>query len=103
MEWTLGNLSRHENGRHASRIARELVKSPAVLCSGGSLGSIGLLQQLVAISIDVCGSQRVDSAQRTSFILDGSISSSISTMKRPRYAPSLAPSAMWAACRAWPP
>src|SRR3989442_10268688 len=56
---TGGNLSRPKNGRHASKIARELVKFPFAFSSGLIHGSSGGLPALCTMAIDVAGSERV--------------------------------------------
>src|SRR5262245_42622722 len=91
--WSLEKFFSQRNGRQASMMARELVKSPCWRRSGGILGSMGLLQHPRMISIDVSGSHLVAIAHRTSATLDGSISSSTTITKRPKYPPSRAPRA----------
>src|SRR4029450_10401914 len=65
-------------------------------------GSSGPLQQRRRMSISCSGSQRVPIAQIKSSVFDGSLSSSTTTTKRPRYAPAWHCDAMTAACLAWP-
>src|ERR1700749_4936205 len=56
--FTLGNLSRQCQGRHALMMARLLVKSPAALRSGSMRGSSGVEHPLWMMSIGVVGSER---------------------------------------------
>src|SRR4051812_810391 len=69
---TCGNVSFHSYGRVASMIAREL--NP--FWSFSMIGSSGPLQQRRRMSISSAGSERVHTAQSTSFKFVGSISSS---------------------------
>src|SRR3989442_12262923 len=95
---TGGNLSRQKNGRHASMIARELVKFPFAFSSGLMRGSSGVLQALCTMSIDVAGSERVSIAQISSSRFDTSMSSSTTMTYLPAYAPTWHWQATWPAC-----
>src|SRR5712691_4031712 len=100
--FTGGNLSRQWNGRHASMIARELVKFPVALCSGLMRGSRGVLHAPVIMSIEVAGSERVSMAQISSSRFDTSTSSSTTITYLPQYAPTWHWQATWPACLVWP-
>src|SRR5580700_8123956 len=77
-----GNFSRHANGRQASMIALECEVTPRALSSGEIRGSSAELQALRMMSIPSDGSQRVATAHITSARLDGSTSSSTTTIMR---------------------
>src|SRR5581483_81430 len=83
-ELTAGNSCFQWKGRVASMIRRELVNSRRARFSGGIRGSSGVLQQLRIRSRDSSGSERVHMAHNTSSTLLGSMSSSTTTMERPR-------------------
>src|SRR5262249_60040797 len=80
---TGGNLSRQWNGRHASMIARELVKLPLALSSGLMRGSSGVLHAPCTMSIEVAGSDLVSIAHTRSSRFDTSMSSSTTTTYLP--------------------
>src|SRR4029077_4631724 len=100
--FTGGKRSRQAYGRQAFRMARLLTKFPASRWSGCMAGSSGVLQQPSIMLMAVLGSQRVETAQRTSPKLDGSISSSTTTTKRPWELPARQPRAAMAPGCAWP-
>src|SRR5262245_20337170 len=77
-----GNCSIHANGRHASMITFECEVTPRDLSAAEMRGSSAELQALRTMSICSDGSQRVAIAHMTSLRLDGSISSSTTTMSR---------------------
>ena len=77
-----GNLSIQANGRQASMIAFECEVTPRSLSGGGMRGSSAELQALRTMSMPSAGSQRVATAHITSARLDGSTSSSTTTMMR---------------------
>ncbi len=93
-----GNFSRHSNGRVASMTTRELKP----LRPGSIAGSSGPLQARRMISKERSGSERVQIAQITSLRSETSMSSSTTTVMRPRYAPARTWLARWPAWTAWP-
>src|SRR6185436_7237209 len=94
---TGGNSPSISNGRQASMMAREFHVTPL-----GSRGSSGPLQARLMKSMSCTGSQRVHIAHSTCSRLVGSMSSSTTTTKRPRYEPDWQAAARCSACRAWP-
>ena len=99
---TIGYLSFQWNGRHASMMARLLVKSPFSFFSGGIDGSSGVDQASRMKSIEVAGSEREHTAHISSSRLVTSMSSSTTTTYLPAYATERHMAARWPAWRAWP-
>ena len=93
-----GNFSFHSQGRVASMISR-LLKP---FLPGSIAGSSGPLHARWMKSRLRSGSARVHTAHITSFRSVMSMSSSTTTVIRPRYAPARHCEATCPACRAWP-
>ena len=69
---------------------------------GEMRGSSGVDHDSGTMSIEVAGSERVSIAQVSSSRFDTSMSSSVTMMYFPAYAPTWHMAAMWPAWRAWP-
>src|SRR3989338_4865445 len=77
---TAGNSLRHSQGRVASMTAREFIILPAFLSAGLMRGSSGVDQAREMMSMELAGSDRVQTAHINSSKFVTSMSSSTTTM-----------------------